>query len=185
MLPDIQKAVITLIVAGVFGGGVTLLWSGLQKRREQEIDRLGRFYQLYGSFISTLRLWKILKQCPEGTLPDTVTRATLLRDATLAEGELESILVRLSSERSLNTADRTILAGFRQSFQVLREFIRDDQLIDWGYSEHPDYLTFKKGACHLAALLARRWFYSREKASVAFLDITSNRHEQRDDFERH
>ena len=67
----------------------------------------------------------------ESGLFGVVERRQLLQRACDAEGNLESILVRLSCERSLGREDISSLARFRQLFQQLREAIHADEDIDW------------------------------------------------------
>lgn len=174
---ELIKLAMTFITAVVVGGGLTAYWAFRQKRRELELLELGRFYDHYGKFLSVLRMWNTFKSYPS-IIPPENARWTLLTQANEAEAGIESILVRLASQRRLKKSDQERLGKFRQSFQTLRESIREDDLIKWSSSNHPDYIAFKEGACYLASLLSRRRWWQRPRRTEAIkslLEITSNK----------
>jgi hypothetical protein len=70
----------------------------------------------------------------------------------------------------------------RQAFQHLRENIRYDAALDWSFSEHPQYLAFKRLTCLFSNLLAsdHTWITPESEAAASALkEITSNKHEVR------
>src|SRR5262245_31485222 len=77
-------------------------------------------------------LWRVLRHLEVvGLLPARRAREgrgsrwDLLDRACTCEGNLESILVRLASERPLESDDIEVLGCFRQLYQKLRQCIRD------------------------------------------------------------
>ena len=82
--------------------------------------------------------------------------------AAAAEAGFEAILVKLASERKLQTLDIRLLGCFRESYQVLRESIRENQRLLWRASPIPDedaiefkqYIQFKSLAEYVVVKLA-------------------------------
>ncbi len=175
---ELIKLGITFLTVVVVGTGLTAYWAARQKRREIELLDLSKFYEYYGSFLTVLRMWNISKSYPTIDAPSDV-RWTLLQQATEAEGGIESILVRLAAERKLTQQDREKLGQFRQSFQTLRESIKDDEVVEWAPSNHPEYVTFKEGASYLASFLGKGdlWRPSRKQTAESLLEITSSKWE--------
>jgi hypothetical protein len=68
----------------------------------------------------------------------STARWDLFDRAAKAEGGIEAILLRLSTERQLCGCEREQLGLFRQSFQQLRQAIRDDKALAWN-RRSPEY----------------------------------------------
>jgi hypothetical protein len=178
---ELIKLGITFLTVVVVGSGLTAYWAARQKRREIELLDLSKFYEYYGAFLTVLRMWNISKTYPAIDAPSDA-RWTLLEQSTKAEGGIESILVRLAAERRLTKRDQERLGQFRQSFQTLRESIKDDKVVEWAPSDHPEYVTFKEGASFLASLLTKRnWRRpSRKQTAKSLLEITSSKWEPKE-----
>ena len=101
-----------------------------------------------------------------------LTRWSLLERACAAEGALESIFVKLSSERVLSESDIEILGRFRQAYQQLRESIRDNKPIGWWGNNQTEYLSFKRLAFLTACIILSD--RSRDRTEEALSKITAN-----------
>jgi hypothetical protein len=189
------------ILGGLFiGGRLSANWAIYQKRRELELAAATKLYELYGEFFAVSKLWAAyknetittqeLKLCPD-------IRRELLNRAAAVEGGLEALLVQLASERELEKESETLpaqLGRFRQSFQRLREAIRENKALGWTSSDHPEYLTFKRLSCLVAHQFslgkARKIRFLRppkddprvdpDTAYKNLYEITSNRHQDRE-----
>jgi hypothetical protein len=152
-LLSIVVAVVTLSFGWLVGQRLTVYWAIRQKRRELELSAVNEFYKLYGEFFTVWKLWSYYLDSIKFalTLPDA-TRWELLQRASAAEGALESVFVKLSSERVLSAEDTEVLGKFRQAYQRLRESIRNNKHLDWSSQTDPEYLSFKRLA-HLTACL--------------------------------
>lgn len=136
-----------------------------QKRKELDIATSNQFYQLYGEYIAVWRLWKIItgrhseradvkvwkETWPDKEIPDVI-RWKLLERASIAEGSVEAVLLKLSTERSLSDKDKRTLGLFRQAFSQLRQHIRDNTPMDWNY-DSPEYMLVKNLASDVAFML--------------------------------
>lgn len=152
-IPSILVAVVTLSLGWLVGQRLTVYWAIRQKRRELELAALTEFYRLYGEFFTVWKLWAYCQNSNlDLALPD-FTRWELLKRASTSEGALESLLVKLSSERELVDEDVEILGRFRQGYQRLRESIRDNRNIGWSQQNHPEYLTFKRLAYLVSCII--------------------------------
>ncbi len=59
-------ALVGSLLAWVVGTQVTYLWDDQKRRRESDLAALARFYELYGTFFSTWKLWSASKD-PENS----------------------------------------------------------------------------------------------------------------------
>jgi hypothetical protein len=101
----------------------------------------------------------------------------LLERAAAAEASMETMMVKLASERVLSATDLATLGQFRQAFQRLREVIREGEKLDWFSSEHPEYLAFKKlaiGVSRLVSAVDVSSLPTMEKSQESLKTITSN-----------
>jgi hypothetical protein len=67
---------------------------------------------------------------------------------------METMMVRLASERVLRDPDLATLGRFRQGFQSLRETIREQKELGWSSSEHKKYRGFKELAISVSRLVS-------------------------------
>lgn len=173
--------VITTLALGWFiGKRLTVHWNIRQKRRELRLSTANQFYQLYGEFFAVWKLWDFSKRKDMVHEIPKTTCWDLLKRACTAEAGVESILVKLASERVLSKKDIDALGSFRQAYQSLRENIRDDKEFGWYYSEHPEYIAFKNLAEYVACMLSSDdeiKLPTAEHAGEALRQITSNRYE--------
>jgi hypothetical protein len=113
---NVIVAVVTLGLGWFIGHRLTVYWAIRQKQRELELSALNDFYNLYGEFFAIWKLWAYCNAPDKSIkLPDT-TRWSLMERACIAEGKLEAIFVKLSSERTLRDYDVDLLHDM-----VLRE----------------------------------------------------------------
>ena len=184
LLLELAKGGITLVVtlvglgvASYFGKRLTYHWNLRQKRRESELETAHDLQRLYGDFFSVWKVWN-----GESREPSPLARHELLRRAAEVEGLLERVLVKLATERRLNSSDREMLGKFRQGCQQLRNAINEDKDLDWTESEQAKYLAFKRLAIKVTLIVQREEEnvtpIGAEEAFESLRDITSNRHEK-------
>ncbi len=179
---ELAKGVISLVVTLValgfgwlVGQRLTYQWNLRQKRRELELATAQDLQRLYGEFFAIWKIWNAAVRAGEMS-----ERKDLLRRAADAEGLLERVLIKLTTERQLPLAERETLGKFRQGYQKLRGAIKAEKLLPWVGSEHPEYLAFKRLAVAITLIVLREGGVTQINAQEAFenlRDITSNRHE--------
>ena len=170
--------VVTLLTAWAIGHRLAARWSLWQKHREQTLAATSEFYRLYGEFFAVWKLWNNSVRQSTAVGQDD-RRWNLLERAAAAEASMETIMLKLASERILSEADLATLGRFRQAFQYLRDVIRQREELDWHYSEHPGYLAFKKLAVRVSRLVSAdvSRLPTAEQAQELLIAITSNRWE--------
>jgi hypothetical protein len=174
------SAIVGVIVAALLGQRVAAYWATRQKRRELAITAANEFYRLYGEFFAIWKLWNFALKSGRDPEQATARRWELLERATAAEAGVEAALVRLSVERRLDEGQLAAAARFRQGYQTLREAIRSGEPIRWGYSEHPEYVAFKRLATEVANLISsaeRGRTPTAAEAQAALIEITANKWE--------
>ncbi len=146
-IPRFVSALILLGLAWLVTQRVSVFWNLRQKQKENDLSTARDFHAIYGEFFAIWKLWNYyvmdvldLKQLPDAS------RWTLLDRACIAEGKLETTLVRLVSEKELQSEDVKMLGQFRQLYQELRQSIRDNKALRWDSAEDPHYVAFKERA---------------------------------------
>jgi hypothetical protein len=174
--PRLVTYLIFLGLGWLIGKRLSVVWSREQKERDQDLDAARDFHALYGDFFSLWKLWNYyVRDLGQEALPGA-SRWKILDRACRSEARLESLLIKLASEKPLTGEQIEKLARFRQRYQNLREAIRDNVPLAWDHSEHPDYLDFKKLAPQIAAIIVRSDRAQRD----ALIKITSNFYEEPD-----
>lgn len=178
---EIVKAVLNLVVAMItlglgwlVGNRLSAHWNLKQRQREFDLVSANEFHQLYGEFFAIWKLWNFALR--ENNL-ESVDRVELFARACTAEGQVESLFVRLASNRALTDEQAATLGRFRQGYQTLRQSIRDGHNIAWHSSSHPEYVAFKMLATEVAVLLANGKGLARDelkRRASSLLRITSN-----------
>jgi len=173
------------ILAWLIGTQVTYLWDDQKRRRESDLAAVATFYRLYGAFFATWKLWSAYKDS-EGSIgvPDN-PRWLLLEKAEVAESGFEALLVKLASERILNTTDENMLGCFREGYQTLRESIEGNRKLPWkatdsedatkhsGFAEYRAFKALAGYVSHLIAVPPKRDLTKRLlKPTVAQPDVT-------------
>jgi hypothetical protein len=104
----------TFIGGWLVSGRITDYWDQIKQNRDLNFSAAHDFQRLYGELIAIWKTWNALKGSytasfdePEGAKLDCLVRATA------AEGEIEALMARLSSERVLTTEDVNVLGGLR------------------------------------------------------------------------
>jgi hypothetical protein len=171
---SLVSAIVVLALGWGIGQRLTYKWNVRQKRRELQLSASQQFYVAYGEFFAVWKLWNRLDRTANGF---EERRWELHKRSAAAEAIIEGILVKLSSELTLEDDDLNVLGCFRQAFQQLRQTIREDRHLPWPNSECPPYRTFKTLAIRTSALLTSEWpssSPSRKDATKQLLEITSN-----------
>jgi hypothetical protein len=179
---EIIRAQLTLVLLSVtwfLGQRIIAHWDIVKKRQEFDIAISNEFYRLYGEFKELTKLWRVFYRKTNAdripklrrykskyealSFPEDV-QWELLRRATAAESELEAVLVKLATERSLCDSDRNNLGNFRQGYEQLRHSIRDNAEPTFGDFDDPRYRLFDALACEVAYMIymisednRRRW----------------------------
>lgn len=174
--------VIGILLAGLVGNRVAFQWDVRKRRTELDLDSLHEFYKLYGEFFALLKLWDCYKRRASGKPTEPGALDRVLVRATDAEGRLEALLLKVSSERKLGDAERDLFGAFRQGYQTLRESAREDLPVNWTGSNFAPYAAFKDLASAISQLLSSdagcRWEAIDSPESVeSFRVITSNVYE--------
>lgn len=151
-------AVVGSLLAWVVGTQVSYVWDERRRRRESDLAALASFYQLYGEFFATWKLWSSHKRFGATPAPPDNLQWSLLERAEAVEGGFEALLVKLASERSLSDDEKRMLGCFREAYQMLRERIRENKPLDWwatpsGGQGFEQYRAFKALTEYVAFLL--------------------------------
>jgi hypothetical protein len=174
--PRLVTYLIFLGLGWLIGKRLSVVWSREQKEREQDLEAARDFHLLYGDFFSLWKLWNyFVRDLGQEALPDA-SRWQILDRACKSEARLESLLIKLASEKPLTGEEIEKLGRFRQRYQNLREAIRDNVPLAWDHSEHPGYLDFKTLAPQVAAIIVRSDRAQRD----ALIKITRNFYEEPD-----
>lgn len=123
-------------VAATLSGGwlvttrVTDYWDRVRKNRELNLAAANDFQRLYGEAVAIWKTWNGLNGYYTAAFaPPEDAKWTCLLRATAVEGQLESLLAKVSAERFLSRDDIAVLGGLRQAFKSLRRAIRADRPI--------------------------------------------------------
>jgi hypothetical protein len=155
-------ALLLVLVGWFVGQRILTSWEYRKKQQELNVLTARQFHDLIGEFKEIWRLWKMATYPGEDAftaLRGDEQRADLLRRATAAEGKVEAILLKLAVERELTGEEQRTLGLFRQSYQQLREAVRDNKPMLWKY-RGPEYTLSHRLACQVALLIDRPpgWF---------------------------
>lgn len=135
VIAAVVSVVLTACLAWFVGTRITYGWDEVKRQRESDLAALKLFYECYGKFFAAWKMWDVYLKAskpPTRSFPAADPTAwSLLRDAEVAEGGFESILVKLASEYATNERDRLLLASFRQGTQSLREAMRGGKALGW------------------------------------------------------
>jgi len=179
-IPSLIVALTTLSLGWFVGSRISSHWTFIQRRKELDLETAQSFHKLYGEFFAVWKLWNYyIRDIGPEAFPEA-SRWELLNRACTAEGNVESLFVRLSSERKLSSNELELLGKFRQAYQQLREAIRDNEALMWDKSTHAGYLAFKDLGARVAFLiLSENYRKSTESSDVAHAlqQITSNQWE--------
>ena len=174
---DVASGIVTgifTLLAAVISTRVTAN-SILQKRGELLLQAQERIYALMGEVITVWRLWNTI--VPETPSPISVDSPywPLYERATKAAGEVEAIVMKLTSEQPLNTPELDAIGKFRQAFSSVRKCLREGHPVPWYSSNSGGYVALKRSATsltHLVILRARD--VNRNVAAMQYGVVTSN-----------
>ena len=170
-------AALALVSAGLIwfvGNRIADHWEHRRFRRQLDVASLETFYRLYGEFFAIWKLWDAALRYPTCVPSQGDHRRELLLRATAAEGSLEALLVKVTSEQRLTPEQQKDLGRFRQGFQCLRQAIREDKNLSWLGSEDPEYVRFKSLALSVASTLSPAARIPRPEAFNALATATAN-----------
>ena len=176
----IVAVAITFACRWLIGQRVTDRWNQAQKRRELDFTALGDLYKSYGEFYAVWKAWSAYFEAADWSLASSDTLKGLLLRATAAEGSVEALLTKITTERELSDAEIDVLGSLRQAYHELRKAIVRGEPLPWHYSAHSDYAAFKGLQIYVANMLTQRTSSRRPAPPVAardFTKITSNKYE--------
>lgn len=175
MATALVTVVLTSALAWLVGTEITYRWDDAKRRRELDLAAVADFYKCYGTFLQIWRIWNAHKQYSDHFMAPDDVQWQCMQNASEVEGDLESLLIKLISERRLSDKDLELLGCFREAYQSLRERIRVDQPLEW-YSrvseqsiEFRQYRAFKFLAMYAAGRLQStptRWPLGRRGRDV-------------------
>jgi hypothetical protein len=175
LLPSVVGPLTAAVLAFGVGNRLSARWALRQKRREMTISATYEFHRLYGDFFATWKLWYYTLGASPERHHDY--RWELMKKAATSEAGVESLFVRLATERRLLDHEIEALGKFRQAYQKLRQAIRDGRNLPWSSSDHPEYVAFKRLAAATAHLLESSDSAPKPtqgETQAALLRITSN-----------
>ncbi|MBZ9898525.1 hypothetical protein LB545_29880 [Mesorhizobium sp. BR1-1-6] len=153
---EIAKAILppilTVTLAWLVGNRLTASWNLRQRQNEQAQARTDDFFRSYGELFSTWKAWNFLLDNKEETF--ALQKLELFKKSAASEGAMEALFVKLCAELVLDDSELARLGCLRQAYQSLRQAIRSGSKLDWGSSENPQYLAFKRLSISVASLLA-------------------------------
>jgi len=164
----------TLGLGWLVGLRLSAYWNLKQKQREFDLASANEFHKLYGEFFAIWRLWNFAIQ--QARDASAIDRSKIFERACAAEGQVESLFVRLASTRLLTPEQTAMLGRFRQGYQSLRQAVLDGRAIAWHSSSHPEYVAFKTLTTQVAILIAGSGVSDSGAGAraAALLKVTSN-----------
>ncbi|GAA4671059.1 hypothetical protein [Phytohabitans rumicis] len=169
-LPSLVTALATLTLGWFVGNRVTAKWDLTRKHREQDLATVQSFYAAYGDFFGIWKEWDGILRDKFPLEDRQALRHELYRRSCTADARVETMIMKIATERTLNNDDIHLLGCFRQAYQTLRKSIQNDrpigvatpswyqpsgQLLDsWDSSGSPSYEAFKLLTARVAGLLA-------------------------------
>jgi hypothetical protein len=163
-MAELQKQILSEFIKFLFGAGllsftwiigqrVIAYWDTRKKRQEFDISTSAQFQQIYGEAKQINRLWRIyVKKRDQNGYSEGLVK-DLLQRAVVVESKMESIVVKLSTERLLSDREIESLGLVRQAFQELRENIDDDKELTFIGSK-PGYTFFQFLVCEVACIIS-------------------------------
>lgn len=178
---SVVPAVLTGIISAVISSRLTIN-AFVQKRGELQLVAQNRFYELYGEFLAIWRVWNSVQPLlvAEVDGPAVRIREGLLDRATQAEGRVESILLKLCSERELTDPQLDSIGIFRQAYSLLRKSILRKEEVPFTSSNDRGYLALKTLSIRVGNLIASNAPTkppAPQRAIEQFMRVTSNDYE--------
>jgi hypothetical protein len=179
-IPTLAIALLTLLLGWFVGSRISSHWTLRQRRKELDLEAARNLHSLYGEFFAVWKLWNYyIRDIGPDVFPEA-SRWELLDRACTAEAGVESMFVRLASERKLSSSEIEVLGKFRQAYQQLRETIRSNKALKWDWHDHPHYRAFKQLGPKVAFIVLSDNYQKPEDASgcvQALKEITDNKWE--------
>jgi hypothetical protein len=180
-LLSLGVTLITLLLGWLIGQRLSAYWAFRQKQKEIDLNTLNKFYSLYGEFFAVWKLWHFLREEDSAKTIDLKhgrfeeVRLDLVNRISKAEGELEAIFVKVSTEKDLEDSDILILGKFRETFQQLRDAIKSGNNLDWRGPNSAPYKSFKRLAFLVSTILVGNVNLKQVVArSKTFIQVTDD-----------
>lgn len=176
---EIVKVLVQGMTPVVFlvAGGKYLLnrYEISKKRREQEVElaafirerQYEALQELYSLFAKFMQLYRHINS-PSTKLSLPETKSELFKEAVEAESLIDAAILRIGSEFTHDNQKEleSLLGNLRQSVQLWRESIQNEESLPFTYSEQKDYLRFKESFAKTTAYLANKIYDSLSPAEV-------------------
>jgi hypothetical protein len=168
-LAGVGVAVVVALLAWLVTDRYAAARQAQAARQARNLAAAEELYTVYGHFFAAWKAWEHFKRRDgddAGTSSDAQGWRDLLTLASEAEGAYESLIIRISLEKSLTDNDRRAMWALRFALKQLRYAIRNDQLLEWWRSDGPpasaraagfrDYQAFKSLVLRVASILVDR-----------------------------
>lgn len=197
----IRTEIIELIVA--IAPTILLLLGGqyflnkyeiLKKRKEANIDldksikqeqykSISTLYELFGNFMSAYRYINL----PKGS--SSLNKNDILSNVISMESKLEGLILKICNEfvdKSDDLAEIEIMLGnLRQSVQIWRESVANDNRLPFNISNQEDYVRFKSAFSKTSTFMANKInlnkpidYLNNGEAEKLLYDIFDKKHER-------
>jgi hypothetical protein len=179
---DIVSGVIVAAVAVLGALGIAMWVTRKYEERRTRLARNGaaaeEFYRAYGMFFGAWKTYAVYRRDTgsDALHLDEEQWVSMLREVTIAEGTLESFLVRLTLEQPLSDEALLRLWCFRTAYKQLRYAVRQRLPLGWRRTDGSDpaqhagyrqYQAFKLLASDVAALIADAVDLGEKRPSLA------------------
>jgi hypothetical protein len=141
-------------------------------QRERDLTTARDLYQVAGQLFAAWKLWDFHSREPGGNKApyDARRHSEIIQLAASAEGQCESLLVRIAQEHKLDTNRIAALWCLRTAFKELRRSVREGQPLKWWASDfrgddgHRAYNAYKSVLSLVGAIVEHpaggrlRWY---------------------------
>ena len=130
-------------------------------RGERDLATARDLYRVAGDLFAAWKLWDFHSRSPGPKLApyDDDRRSAIIQLAATAEGQCESLLVRIVQEHDLEPDDIVALWCLRSAFKQLRYKVRKNEKLEWWATDsHGDdgnrhYTAYKNTLAHVGTMI--------------------------------
>lgn len=187
MADEVSKGLVqfgfTILALGLtwlVGKRIAHVWAMRKYKQERDIEACNKFQLLYGEYFATWKLWNYyISDLGKDNFPDDHWWK-MMEKACASEGNLEALLLNISSTKILGDEEIDSLGGFRQGYQQLRLAIKQSVPLNWITSQDPQYLKFKRLSSEVQKIIISDVSsepISSVQAARQLEQITSNKYE--------
>jgi hypothetical protein len=136
-LPQAASGLVVALVGAGVAWWLSKTYGERRARQERNLAAAEDVYRVYGHFFAAWKAWDFLSRKGASSVPpDTDPRvAAVLEQAATAEGEYETLLLRIAMEQDLSAEDERALWCLREAIKELRYSIRNREPLTWWSSD--------------------------------------------------